>query len=331
VTYLENEKILFTGAGFTNNFGTPLAEGMWSLIFNHKQVQAEKRIKDLMLKNIDFESVYHSIMEGDYQESEKNAISVAVAVAYEKLDSIVKDWGFRPDNPYPVNIYKVQELIDLFSRVNKKGFFFTVNQDLFIERHYYNGQRPLVSGIQYKQEWFSSIFNMPLKQGDYSQLPTKTYIEANKDIILSNSNFFYIKLHGSQNWVSSSGIQRIVIGRGKAKKLQEEPLLSWYFEIFKDVVLQQNRSLLIIGYGFRDNHINKIISEAVEKYDLRIYVISPKTIEDFKKAMSKSEYRRKILKGLSGYYPYSLLQMFPPDQSKTQFYQDLREQFFGLR
>ncbi|NVM53143.1 MAG: SIR2 family protein [Candidatus Helarchaeota archaeon] len=328
---METEKILFTGAGFTHNFGAPLAKGMWYLIFNHEQVQAEPRVKNMLLKNIDYESTYYSIMESDYDENEKSAIRLAVAAAYEKLDNIVRNWGFRPDSPYPVNIYKVQKLIDIFSRVNKKGFFFTINQDIFVERHYYNGQRPIIPGIQHKQEWFSSLFNTTLKQKDYSQLPTKNYIDSNKEKILSISNFFYIKLHGSQNWLSSTGNQQMVIGRGKAKQLSKEPLLSWYFEIFKDVILQQNRSLLIIGYGFRDNHINRIISEAVEKHDLKIYIISPQPIEFFKKAMNKSKYRRKILIGLSGYYPYTLLQMFPPDQSRTQFYQDVREHFFGLR
>jgi len=327
---LETEKILLTGAGFTHNFGTPLAKGMWSLIFNHEQVQTNSIVKNLLLKDVDFESAYHSITEGNYEESEKRAISVAVADAYEKLDSIIKDWIFRTDSLLPVNIYKVQELIDLFSRTNKKGFFFTLNQDLFIERHYYNGQRPTISGVQHRQEWFSSLFRMTLKRSDYCQLPTRDFIEENKNRILSESNFFYIKLHGSQNWVSSSGSQTIVIGRGKSKRLREEPLLSWYFDIFKDVVLRENRRMLIIGYGFRDNHINRLISEAVEKHGLKIFVITPQPIEDFKRNMNMIVYRRKILKGLSGYYPYSLLDMFPADQSITRCYQDLREQFFGL-
>jgi len=303
---------------------------MWSLIFNHELVQKNPRVKNLLLKNIDFESAYHSIIEGNYEESEKDAIKVAVVDAYEKLDSIIKDWIFTNNSSHPVNIYKVQELIDLFSRTNKKGFFFTLNQDLFIERHYYNGQRLTIPGVQHRQEWFSSLFRMPLKRSDYCQLPPRDFIEKSKNRILSESDFFYIKLHGSQNWVSSSGSQIIVIGRGKSKRLREEPLLSWYFDIFKNVVLRENRRMLIIGYGFRDNHINRVISEAVEKHGLKIFIITPQPIGDFKKNMNKSVYRHKIIKGLSGYYPYTLLDMFPADQSITRFYQDLREQFFGL-
>jgi len=326
----EAKYILITGAGFTHNFGTPLAREMWAEIFNHKKVQEEPKIRAIMLNNFDYESVYYSIMEGDYIQQEKDAINLAVSDTYKNIDEIARNFRFLPDAPYPVNLNQVQKFINLFCGNNKPAFFFTINQDLFIERHYYNGQRPIIPGIQHRQEWFSSLFRMPLKRGDYSRLPTREFFEDNKDRILSESNFFYIKLHGSQNWVSSSGNQTMVIGRGKSRRLREEPLLSWYFDIFKDVVLQENRRLLIIGYGFRDNHINRIISEAVEKHGLKIFVISPQPIEDFKRNMNKSVYRRKILKGLSGYYPYSLLDMFPADQSKTQFYQDLREQFFGL-
>jgi hypothetical protein len=171
---------------------------------------------------------------------------------------------------------------------------------------------------------------MPLKKEVYSRLPSREFIDSNKDRILSDSNFFYIKLHGSQNWMSSSGNQTMVIGRSKSKRIREEPLLSWYLNIFKEVILQENRRLLIIGYGFRDNHMNRILSEAVEKHGLKIFIISPQSIEDFTRNMNRSVYRRNILNGLSGYYPYTLLDMFPADQSKTQFYQDLREQFFSV-
>lgn len=327
---LESEKILFTGAGFTHNFGTPLAEGLWGIIFNNQLVQQEQRIKRLLLDNNDFESVYQTIMHGDYSESERHAMKKALSDTYEKLDSIIRDWIPKLDAPYPVNICKVQEMIDLFSKKNKKGFFFTLNQDLFIERHYYNGDRPVIPGIQPKQEWFSTSFNMQLRSTDYCVTPSKEFIEVSKEEILSSSKFFYIKLHGSQNWLSSEGNQQMVIGRGKADQIWQEPILSWYFEIFKAVVLHEKRKILIIGYGFKDPHINKVISEAVDKYGLKVYLVSPESIAIFKTNINKSEYGEKILMGLSGYYQCNLLQMFRSDGSITQFYQDLREQFFGL-
>ena len=66
----------------------------------------------------------------------------------------------------------------------------------------------------------------------------------------------------------------MVIGRGKEQLIQKEPLLAWYFKIFKEVLFQTNRHLLLIGYGFGDDHINDIIANAIKQYGLKIYIIS---------------------------------------------------------
>ena len=101
-TMKTNGKILLTGAGFTHNFGTPLAEEMWAIIFNHESVQSTPRIKNLMLKDFDYESIYYTIMEGSFTDSEKEAINDATLFAYKYLDSIIRDYRFTRDAPYPV-------------------------------------------------------------------------------------------------------------------------------------------------------------------------------------------------------------------------------------
>jgi hypothetical protein len=73
--------VLLTGAGFTKNFGTPLASEMWAEIFNHKKIQAQPKIKELMTTDFDYESIYYSILEGSYIEDEKEAIIDAVKLS----------------------------------------------------------------------------------------------------------------------------------------------------------------------------------------------------------------------------------------------------------
>ncbi len=78
-----NGTVLLTGAGFTHNFGAPLAAGLWALIFNHRGVQSCSRIRDLMLHDFDYESIYHAVMTGDeYSEEEKEAVATGVGAAY---------------------------------------------------------------------------------------------------------------------------------------------------------------------------------------------------------------------------------------------------------
>lgn len=318
MTIESNEQILLTGAGFTHNFGAPLAKEMWAEIFTNKFVQNEPEVRELMMKDFDFESTYYTIMEGRFTPQQKKAIIDAVTSAYTNMDSIIRGYHFSSGAAYPVNIYKVQELIDKFKGTKGKGFFFTLNQDIFVERKYYNGARPYLPGIQNKQEWFSTNFNRPLESSDYCKLPTEEELEkSDKWLSLTKGSFHYIKLHGSYNWISSRGTRLMVIGKYKIDQINEEPLLLWYFELFKLAISQPNRRLLIIGYGFNDVHINEILSEAVKDFELKIYIISPSSPKEFRDSLFEKPFGRGIWKGLSGYFPYSLIEIFPGDQSES--------------
>jgi len=45
-----------------------------------------------------------------------------------------------------------------------------------------------------------------------------------------------IKLHGSFNWRSDDGQNLMVVGTDKTAKIAAMPLLTWYAEIFKQVL-----------------------------------------------------------------------------------------------
>jgi hypothetical protein len=284
-------------------------------------------VRELMMKDFDFESTYYTIIEARTTPKQKKAITDAVTSAYANMDSIIRDYHFSSGEA----CLKVQELIDKFKGAKGKGFFFTLNQDLFVERKYYNGVRPYLPGIQNRQEWFSTKFNKPLVSTDYCKLPTEEELEkSDKWLSLTKGTFYYLKLHGSYNWISSRGTPLMVIGKNKIDQINEEPLLSWYFEIFKLVLSQPNRRLLIIGYGFNDVHINKIISEAVKDFELKIYIIMPSSPKDFRNSLFGKPYGTEIWEGLSGYFPYSLIEIFLGGQSETQAYRNICKNFFEL-
>ncbi len=172
---MANPRFLLTGAGFTHNFGTPLAGELWAVILNHPKVHEYPRIKQALLSDFDFESVYHSVVNGGYTPNEIKALTDAVSYSYAYIDEIVRKWGFRRDAPYPVYVYKVQEMISAFSSSSKSypGYIFTLNQDLFLERHHYNGEAPCLPGVQHKSNWFSSHFRDALGPSDYCDLPSE--------------------------------------------------------------------------------------------------------------------------------------------------------------
>ena len=324
------EHILFTGAGFTKNFGGFLAKEMWSKIFNNSKIQSCQRVKKLMINDYDYESIYHKIINGNYTQEEKDIISDVILEVYRSLDDICREWNFISAAPNPVNIYGVNKLISRFSGgPNEIGFFFTLNQDLFVERHFDDTSAGLIHpGIHKIPDAHKRIINLPLENNDFIRLPTDNELKGSSTNLYS-ATIHYVKLHGSYGWLNSSGLNRYVIGQDKEDQIAGEPLLSWYYDLFRNVLSHPSRKLLIIGYGFRDDHINELIASSIKDFNLMFYVISPTDPSMFIDKLKSVEFGETMLQGLSGYFPYKLLEIFPADQSDSHAWKDLLDNFFN--
>ncbi|MEK6776434.1 MAG: SIR2 family protein, partial [bacterium] len=146
--------------------------------------------------------------------------------------------------------------------------------------------------------------------------------------IVSNTTLHYVKLHGSFGWLSSNGSNCYVIGRKKEEKIADEPLLSWYFDLFTDVLSMPNRKLFVIGYGFQDSHVNEIIARSINNSNLKLYVVSPSPQSKLFSTLGEVEHGESILNGLSGYFPCTLLDIFPSDQSETHYWREIVKCYF---
>jgi hypothetical protein len=87
--------------------------------------------------------------------------------------------------------------------------------------------------------------------------------------------------------------------------------------------------LLVIGYGFGDKHINRVISDAVENHGLKIYILSPESPKKLKEKLSegcKTRETMNIWNGISGYSQKveGILKSFSPEN------QTIREQFYNV-
>lgn len=45
--------------------------------------------------------------------------------------------------------------------------------------------------------------------------------------------------------------------------------------------------MFVIGYGFRDEHINEIIASSVKEHGLQLYVLSPQKPSEFMMRLTK--------------------------------------------
>lgn len=322
------EHILLTGAGFTHNFGAPLAQGIWNLVLAHPALQSLQRVRTLLLEDLDYESVYQAVMCGnDYETLEKEAIQAAVSAAYEHIDEIVRNWLFRADSPHPVNIYGVWKFLDRFAgSQGRPGAFFTLNQDLFIERHCASDPlRPV--------PWYPCLDRAARISPD-----PQTKLKPAAPIVIPDNpapvasvatqRFLYIKLHGSSNWFASDGSQRMVIGRAKPDQISQQPLLSLYLEFFESVLSSPKR-LLVAGYGFGDEHINRVISEAIAHGTLQAFILSPQSPQVLRSVLCGAPHGKQIWAGLGAHFPYTLLDLFPPSQQETSAWRHLCQTYFA--
>ena len=154
-------------------------------------------------------------------------------------------------------------------------------------------------------------------------------ITANVDSAVSSislsKKFNYIKLHGSFNWRTQTGTELMVLGSKKSQQILEQPLLGWYHEVFKNLLFAGDVRLMIIGYGFGDEHVNEIIAQGIHEHGLRIMVWDRHQGFEW---ITKKPSGDKIIAGLIGFESRDLMDVFPPSQMKTESYQSIRNTFF---
>lgn len=310
------KNILLTGAGFTKNFGGYLASEMWSVIFNQPEIRQYPSLREILLGELNFEQVYDQV-PGRSSPEEHTAFHSALTNAYGQMHLGICQ---RENNPRSSAVCSnfLAQFQKRRGNQQEKAFFFTLNQDLFVERFYLNNFNHegliKIPGLHHPK-WFNQHLKGELQQEDLSQLPDEDQMEEIKKQFWSKSteNFAYVKLHGSYGWMDKDGTHKMVIGNTKTGVIQREPLLSWYQSLFaKALRHQENQNLVIVGYGFRDDHINGVIADAIKENGLRLFVVSPKQPRDFREMLFSEGHGDALWRGLFGYHSGLV----------TDFYQD---------
>ena|SRR5215831_6387084 len=326
--------ILLTGAGFTRNFDGFLAKEKRDQIFNSEAVENFPPLRQLLIDESegDYESLYQRVVYGDYSAQLKEALTKAVMSAYGELDKAIcyfysaQRSGAVSSYPHIHNLKRYfLSHFDGGAGGNVVGYFFTLNQDLFIERWDDGEQFWIIPGMPKQSLRFSHDvhgraaslppeYRLTVPDAEAVQKISSAYSQR----ISSPSRFYYVKLHGSLNWWSSGEKQAMVIGGNKAGQIAREPLLQWYTEeIFKKVLSCPNRHLWVVGYSFRDEHINNVIAESITNHALNLYTISPSDTTTFTAELAKSPYGEILLARLCKHFPYALKDVYPADGRDT--------------
>ena len=129
-------RVLLTGAGFSNNFGAPLAKEMANHIFNNSKLDKYPNLKELLRNNFDYEAIYYKVMsasDNEYPQEEKVALTEAISDSYTYIwQCFNKDMGQTKHKCFDSILKKIT------NEDKGSGYIFTLNQDLFIEKYWDN-------------------------------------------------------------------------------------------------------------------------------------------------------------------------------------------------
>lgn len=287
------QHILLLGAGFSRNWGGWLATEAFEYLLGCPEISQNQYLRDLLWQyqtKGGFEEVLSELQKGDLEnnlESKKthlNDLQNTVRRMFEDMNAGFSHTHF--EFQHHSSEMKVATFLEKFHAV------FTLNQDLLLEHHYVNNSS---KGQRISSE-LPGMKHFPDFEGVNCNSWARGYWEPH------DSNEFkidkkcqpYFKLHGSSNWHNANGDSMLIMGGNKAHEIGLLPVLKWYHEQFKEYLFHPNTRLMVIGYGFRDAHINDTITRAI-KNGLKMFIIAPEGPELARKLNPLRRERKSVL------------------------------------
>jgi SIR2-like domain len=264
--------ILLLGAGFSRNWKGRLASEVRSEL--QTRLHDDPYLQRLLQRN-DFETVVAKVQAdfGRTPNPETTArlhrVQDAVKAVFHSMnDMFVR----RPSMEFGNDAeFMIQKYLVRFDAI------FTLNQDLLVEFHYLNNNPAVWMGSKfYPHGWYIPGVR-EARAPDAMILADKLRSKWHPtgDHTLRPDAQPYFKMHGSSNWETEGAEALLVIGAHKEAMINRHPVLQWYREEFRRYLSMPDTRLVVIGYSFSDEHINKMILEAAERGPLKMFVVHP--------------------------------------------------------
>lgn len=327
-----SKRVLLTGAGFSKNWDGYTAAEMWQRILGDAHVQENEELRRLLIDKTSFETALAKAQAGSVSSDAAEKLEKATLRAFQSLDRQLLTAA--KSGSTCINIYGVQRFLCRFfwhppgKSPPDTGYIFTVNQDLWLERFLFNTdvygpKDPTLPGVRPAPGQRFFHVHCPSNYDD-----VLVNIGATVEETPLKGQFNCIKLHGSFNWRTATGEPAMVIGDHKALQISSLPLLDFYHEAFEQVLRTGDVRLMIIGYGFGDEHINSVIASAVQQCGLRVFIWNTQA-DIVERLKSSVPHGIEILQGLITLETRRMIEVFPPDQRDTESYSRISSEFFG--
>ena len=262
--------------------------------------EVKKFIKENFYKSFsDIESLLNWLQNGlSFNPSDKKLKEVIKILKTNFLETIPRLNDSKYKDSETLSTYQkfYQSVFNFRGVLSNKVTIVTTNYDLFNEYSLENNRIVYSTGFE----------NNLHRKVDVNLFRSRVVDDTNryKDVWQPTSKEAnLLKIHGSINWTSDEEgqlIQKDNIDKTdgeiviyptmlKHKQTAQAPY-SELFREFANILQVPNTTLIVMGYGFPDEHINNIISQNLKNQDFNLIVFGDKTekkmgefFEDFKK------------------------------------------------
>jgi hypothetical protein len=264
---------LLLGAGFSRNWGGWLASEVFEYLLGRPEIADDEELRRLL---------WVTQPKGGFElalsELQSTKASATAEVKLKKLEAAVIGMFDEMNEGYETRLWEFSS--DIENSVSKFltqfEALFTLNQDLLLELQYLSASPEL----HRPDRWIGAA--MPaISPGE-----PRASIIGQRWKILGEDQFKvdgriqpYFKLHGSSNWDAPDDSATLVMGGNKLAAIGGSPILAWYQKEFEGALCSGNARLMVIGYGFRDQHINEVIMRAISEHGLKLFVVAPEGAE----------------------------------------------------
>lgn len=253
--------ILLTGAGFSRNWGGWLADEAFEYLLGCPEITPGIHTKLWKSKNenLGFENTLQELRdeEGEQAAKDVRTFEQMLESMFNSMNNGFKQIEFNPafdahtigGSPEYVRRFLVH-----FDAI------FTLNQDCLLELQYNTDHFNRWSDGRWRSMYSPGI--EPLKLGGSNVAPPGLFQPGSNDYQLDRNRQPYFKLHGSSNWRTGDSTL-LIMGGNKGPDIEKNFLLRSYRDRMVSMLCKSDTRLVVIGYGFRDQHINEIIARGV--------------------------------------------------------------------
>jgi len=278
--------VLLTGAGASIECGGPSMLGLWKIVSEdtsviddwgallksagYKPETGKENLEDL-LSRLQTLTRAHKINSENGKDFDEKIKKVEAKILEECKKVKIED------NSSHVRF--LSRVLKGRSASSPRLKVFTLNYDTAFEQ---TGDRigaVVMDGFlfSYNKNFKSLEFDLDIVQRERSRI-------HNEENFYSKVFHLY-KMHGSVDWDSSGGVIQkkkkplspalVYPNSSKFEKSFEMPFFEMVSRL-QSILRKENTTLFVVGYGFGDEHINRIIEEAIRNnLNLEIFIVKP--------------------------------------------------------